>query len=547
MIWLRSLVLVVLLSGACVPLLERSEPAHRTTSAPPPAPSPTRPPHCHPFPDRIYDSFLSAYNGRNDLRLGGIVATGQIYDIVAAAYAGSATFDGVNEWTDAVWGARDRLRSAGYGAFSGGPRSFAMLLERRSPLLRAAGIEIVSAAFSADTEGCTITALRQAGPVIAKGDPCGFYDAFSDVPVIAAKTPRGCRDGSFVHSRIGHGAMWTGTEMLVWGGYRGGNFVYPDRPEVGLRLDVAAGRWRSLPASEGVPTNSSAVVWTGDEMFVLGPLRGRRGLHAAVFDPRGDRWRMLATPPFSHYRSPTLVSTGRQVIAWGGDDAKDGIPRRGWVYDLEGDTWSKTAPAPVGGRYDHSAVWTGNEMVVWGGGNHETDLADGAAYDPATDSWRVIAPVSLRPRQWFPMVWTGSEVILWGGSSYSRAVGTGAAYDPATDTWRKLPSAPIRRRMWHTATWTGTQVVVYGGYDGKKPIGTAAAYDPASDSWSRLPHVPVKPRCHHSAIFTGRKLIVFGGHGACGSGGHFAYGDAAIFDTRSRGWTRVVPNLRTGS
>jgi hypothetical protein len=59
----------------------------------------------------------------------------------------------------------------------------------------------------------------------------------------------------------GHSTVWTGSEMIVWGGGR----------NTGQRYDVASDSWRQLEvlnSPSGVTGHSS--VWTGSEMVIWG-------------------------------------------------------------------------------------------------------------------------------------------------------------------------------------------------------------------------------------------------------------------------------------
>jgi hypothetical protein len=62
-----------------------------------------------------------------------------------------------------------------------------------------------------------------------------------------------------------HTAVWTGTEMLVWGGSTAGR-LFAD----GAVYDPAAGSWRSMPRAPLAPRTGHVAVWTGRELLVWG-------------------------------------------------------------------------------------------------------------------------------------------------------------------------------------------------------------------------------------------------------------------------------------
>ena len=88
--------------------------------------------------------------------------------------------------------------------------------------------------------------------------------------------PRG-RDGHV--AGVGHVAVWTGSRLLVWGGWtvRDGRRVYP---RTGLSFDPIGNRWSPLlPGSPLSGRVASMAVWTGRSMIVT----GRSG--AAAYTP----------------------------------------------------------------------------------------------------------------------------------------------------------------------------------------------------------------------------------------------------------------------
>src|SRR4051812_31071749 len=70
-------------------------------------------------------------------------------------------------------------------------------------------------------------------------------------------------------------SVWTGTEVIFWGGMTpavGGSTSRPVRGD-GAAYDPATGTWRLLPAAPIGPRSNAASVWTGTEMIVWGGWR----------------------------------------------------------------------------------------------------------------------------------------------------------------------------------------------------------------------------------------------------------------------------------
>lgn len=535
----RVAVAAVLMVPACTP-----EPTDRAVSPRgTPSPATSRDGEvglCQPFPDRLIEDFLAAYNGRDLQALEELVVAPQIEDLVAAAYAGRGVFDDVGDWASAAWDANDRLHNSGYSAFHPSKNGFQMLVTRKSDSLREAGINSVSATLNADTDGCAITSLESAGPVQAMKTPCAFYSEFADVADVSKVVPRDCADGSGAFARSNPVIAVVDESAVIWGGDRGGHFTFGDIAMDGLLLDPGSVRSSLIGAPPDLPPfRATAGVWTGEKLIVIGnKTRPHYDVVAAAYDLGTGRWDKIAFP-YKKWSGFHGVWTGREVVIWGGPDHSSRPYRRGVAYAPSTGTWRRTSPAPVAGRWSHSMAWTGTEMIVWGGSNADSDLGDGAAYDPLTDTWRKIAPAPLSPRQWLPLTWTGSEVVVWGGSSHSKDRADGAAYDPATDSWRKLAPSPLKGRHYHSTTWTGEEVIIFGGYNYRRSFADGAAYDPLRDQWRRLPVAPIRPRFLHAATAIGGDLFVYGGTWRFG---HIALGDGATYDSDSRRWRRIVPN-----
>lgn len=266
-------------------------------------------------------------------------------------------------------------------------------------------------------------------------------------------------------ARWGHTAVWTGTEMLIWGGNAasgpqntGGRFQ-PDRQ-----------LWRPIPVTDAPSARTDHLaVWTGAQMFIWGGqnvsgLLGDGGFYA----PDTGQWSGVATDGAPAARiGATAVWADSRVLIWGGE-GENGFLNSGAQlrFDTSTPYWfgmtSDNAPSP---RRGHSAIWTGDKMIVWGGHRAGVPCGDGAAYDPAMDSWESL-PTTGSPTARFnhAAVWTGQEMLVLGGSNGARECATGAAYNPLTGVWRPLSSSgnPLARTE-ATAIWAGTEVLVFGG------------------------------------------------------------------------------------
>jgi len=333
-----------------------------------------------------------------------------------------------------------------------------------------------------------------------------------------------------------HTAVWTGSQMIVWGGldYNSGNSMY-----TGARYDPIGDAWFPvLPANTGVledGLDSHTAVWTGTEMIVwggmvgLGPVKNVGGR----YNPATDSWQFTSMDGApSARRGHTAVWTGSEMIVWGGDDTT--IYGGGSSYFNDGaryipatDTWLPLAPSvetpAYNGRSGHTAVWTGTEMIVWGGYSGEMGYyADGGRYNPDTNTWSGVSLTDApSERRDHTAVWTGTEMIVWGGEYDPDGVTSlsdGARYTPASDSWSAMNSGDApRERSRHTAVWTGTQMIVWGGEElrygsnyGRYNDG--GRYDPVRDAWTATSlYGAPSARYGHTTVWTATQMIVWGG------------------------------------
>ncbi len=338
-------------------------------------------------------------------------------------------------------------------------------------------------------------------------------------PVANAWSPVATANGP--SARASQSAVWTGSEMIVWGGCYGGQCQLVLNS--GGRYDPSSDSWVPTSIEDG-PTarlNHSAV-WTGSEMIVWGGFDAIGQTYTGKrYDPATDHW--VATnfigSPLARDQH-TAVWTGTEMIVWGGQVQGIGAANSGGRYDPTTDTWIDTTfTGAPSARQDHDAVWTGSRMIVWGGCafNSLCDavVGDGGRYDPSTDSWQPMSTVDApSPRSAFPAVWSGQEMIVWGGRLGDLSpVATGARYDPSSDTWSPMAVAGApSARFSHAGVWDGSGLIVWAGRDGESALGDGARYDPVSDSWTPISAAGApQPRTAHSYVWTGDRLVVWGG------------------------------------
>ena len=229
-------------------------------------------------------------------------------------------------------------------------------------------------------------------------------------------------------------------------------------------------------------------VWTGSEMIVWGGTQSVRDRNTGKrYNPSTDSWVAISMTNAPEARDQhTAVWTGSEMIVWGGYNGVSYF-NTGGRYNPGTDSWTATSTtnAPEA-RDQHAAVWTGSEMIVWGGYNGLSYFNTGGKYNPGTNSW-VATSISGAPaaRGQHTAVWTGGQVIVWGGTDSTGHFNTGGRYNPGTDSWAatSTTNAPANRYN-HTAVWIGSEMIVWGGDGNTVYLNTGGRYNPGTDSWT---------------------------------------------------------------
>lgn len=168
--------------------------------------------------------------------------------------------------------------------------------------------------------------------------------------------------------------VWTGEQLLVWGGCdlavpQCDDQISGDELPDGAVYDVASDSWAMLAASPLAPRDRPVAVWTGTEMLVWGgnvdPTRP--GAYGAAYDPATRQWRTLAEAPIGDRSNMAAVWSGAELLVWGGATRTGVFLGDGAAYDPVTDVWRLLPRSPLSPRDRVAAVWTGDAMVIMGG------------------------------------------------------------------------------------------------------------------------------------------------------------------------------------
>jgi len=176
-------------------------------------------------------------------------------------------------------------------------------------------------------------------------------------------------------ARTWHTAVWTESEMIVWGGctdtFCGGIF------SSGGGYNPVTDSWTATSTTNAPDARGRhTAVWTDSEMIIWGGTTGPGGTlfnTGGRYNPGADSWTATTSTTnapdarFGH----SAVWTGSEMIVWGGY-AFGPVFNTGGRYNPVTDSWTPTSTtgAPVA-RWLHTAVWADSEqqMIVWGGLN----------------------------------------------------------------------------------------------------------------------------------------------------------------------------------
>jgi N-acetylneuraminic acid mutarotase len=271
--------------------------------------------------------------------------------------------------------------------------------------------------------------------------------------------------GGTLSGRLSHTAIWTGSEMIIWGGTSGGN-DFND----GAKYNPITNTWSKISLI-GAPTGRSghSAIWTGSEMIIWGGIIGASFVNdGARYNPTSDTW-----TPITSVNAPN-------------------------------------------GRIDHRAIWTSTEMIIWGGsGSSGIYFSDICKYNPITNTWTKITPTGTQPslRQSHSAIWISNEMIIWGGFNNGICLNDMAKYNPITNNWTLMSTInPPKARYGHSTIWNGTNLIIWAGQGSEGLINDGSKYNLQTNSWTTISSTNApSTRCYHSAIWTGKEMIVWGG------------------------------------
>jgi len=171
------------------------------------------------------------------------------------------------------------------------------------------------------TGAWTGTELIIAGGSQAEGQ------VFADAAAYNPTTRSWRRLPSMPTPRAGATATWVGDRLVVAGGYS----ALPMNSHLVRGLAIwspATGTWRTVTGPEAGRSGHGAV-WTGRQLLIWG---GGVGFgdsmvpapHGLAYTPATGLWTALPLSPLRGRSGPVMAWTGRQLLVWGGPGVSDG-------------------------------------------------------------------------------------------------------------------------------------------------------------------------------------------------------------------------------
>ena len=315
--------------------------------------------------------------------------------------------------------------------------------------------------------------------------------------------------------RLGPSAVWTGTEMIVWGGYARSEDV--GQASAGAAYNPATRIWRTIAPSPPGVQGGAAVVWTGDEMVVWASNSPDGPVGTAVYDPSTDSWRRLPVGPLGRREGYSSAWTGKELIVVGGSLGDTLAEPVAAALDPRTGSW-RLLPALnriTGLMPSPGVVWDGHDVFVMGSvcAKYLSSCSPTLlAYDPATDALRTIdlAKAPVAPQQQLKLIGVSGSDLVFSTVGLANMRIFIVRYDPTTDSWSKkgaFAPFPVPVGAYTQTAWLGDRYVAADGSSGLQ------IYSLDTDTWQTITPgpSPLNSREGSAIVWTGSELIAWSG------------------------------------
>lgn len=293
-------------------------------------------------------------------------------------------------------------------------------------------------------------------------------------------------------ARAGHTCATLGDVTFLFGGFDGTSrlrdlhaYHHPS-----THGGNGGGQWTAEVEEDDCPParSSHSAVFSHTQMIVFGGYDGAKSLNdLQAYDSVTGDWKELVgrgkapSPRFGH---SAVVHQQDKMYIFGG---YDGVDRNDlYCFDFELMQWNAvlvkqgTPPPP---RQYHSAVVYEDEMYVFGGKNGTRHYHDLHAFHFGSQSWRVVTAESVVkpwPRAGHTAVAFGSLMVVFGGMNGKQNFNDLSVYSIRTNRWTVVSidgDVPAERRAHSAVISSGGHLCIFGGSDGAKRFDDIYSFD----------------------------------------------------------------------
>ncbi|HXF10353.1 MAG TPA: hypothetical protein VN625_06175, partial [Desulfuromonadaceae bacterium] len=291
-------------------------------------------------------------------------------------------------------------------------------------------------------------------------------------------------------ARSGHTAIWDGAEMIVWGGTATDNEGFTGDVNTGGRYNPATDSWLPTSTTNGIPPAGSGhtAVWSGTDMLVWG---GSLGIQGWRYNPVTDVWTAMNTnnaPPARSGHIAYYVSSNNTMIVWFGSYFDTNLSQTvylndGWTYS--NNTWTAIGSVPniPAARSNPMSIWDGSRIVIFGGSGLDTNgnpalLSSGARITGTNlaAGWTTMGGAFIPPARLGASVAAvasgtsfGTIMVMWGGYTNDANTGTnvylnsGFRYYPGAPTtaWSNMSANALSPRANAAAISMGGRMIIW--------------------------------------------------------------------------------------
>lgn len=196
-----------------------------------------------------------------------------------------------------------------------------------------------------------------------------LYDPVSDTWTTISIGP--------LSARKNHTAVWNAAtnSLIIWGGSSTATSGPGEQLNDGAIFRPTTNLWIAPVNSTGAPSarHKHTALWTGTEMIIYGGLDNTTSLNTGFrYNPSaGGSWTAIAAPPIPARHDHAATWTGSMMVVSGGISTTS--PSQAVAnYDPVGNSWSMPSHQSYSeyasrGKYHHYSLLAGNMVIIWGG------------------------------------------------------------------------------------------------------------------------------------------------------------------------------------